>query len=201
MRYIIFFIILIFSYTAKAVDPNYTNQVSDISINSKLANANLPLPYLSRLSVQKNPASINNSSGLSIMSSPGNVNSGYDSAISYDVSDFYRLNKPRLQTALAVPSSLPGEYFMIGLDSGVSSQKLKIGNGLFLGYTNTIDLNQDTFFNYSFGSWFGGKVKETPCYDSYDRAYACKSLTAWSDYKPDYPTQYSYINIKAVKYF
>jgi len=201
MRYIIFFIILIFSYTAKAVDPNYTNQISDISINSKLMNANLPIPYLSRLSVQKNPASINNSSGLSIMSSPGNVNSGYDSAISYNVSDFYRQNKPRLETTLAVPSSLPGEYFTIGLDSGVSSQKLKISNGFFLGYTNTIDLNQDTFFNYSFGSWFGGKVKETPCYDSYNRAYSCKSLTAWSDYKPDYPTQYSYINIKAVKYF
>lgn len=201
MRYLYFSILLVASFSVNAIDTSYSNEVSKISIASKLHNANLPIVYLSRLSIDKNPAVISNASGLSLISPISVVYSGYDSSVSYDVSNFYHMNKPRVQSALTIPTSSPGQYLSIGLDSGVSTQKLNVSSGLFLAYTNTINLNKDTFFNYSFGGWLGGKISESPCYDSFDRAYSCKSLTAWSDYSPIYPAQYRYLSVRAVKLF
>ncbi len=201
MKYMLASLSLVASFSACAVDALYSSEISRISVASKLHNQNLAIPYLSRLSVEKNPATITNASGLSVMSSISVAYSGYDSSISYDVTSFYRMDKPRIQSAVTLPSSSPGEYFTIGLDSGVATQKLSIGSGLFLAYTNTFNVSKDIFFNYSLGSWFGGKISESPCYDSYDRAYACRSLTAWSDYNPKYPTQYKYLSVRAVKFF
>jgi hypothetical protein len=201
MKYLIICAFLMAPLTVKAIDSSYSSDIVRISLLSKLQGKNLPIPYLSRLSVEENPQTLTNASGFAVVSGLTTAISGYDSSVRYDISPFYELKSPRVKGALTMPFSSPGEYFTIGLDTGAAAQKMNVGEAIFFAYTNALSVNKNTFFNYSLGGWFGGKIRETPCYDSYDRAYSCKSLTAWSDYNPNYPTQYRYVSVRVTTFF
>jgi hypothetical protein len=200
MKYLIICAFLMAPLTVKAIDSSYSSDMVRISLLSKLQGKNIPIPYLSRLSIEENPEVLTNASGLAVISRAIAI-SGYDSSVRYDISRFYEMKNPRVKGALTMPFSSPGEYFTIGLDTGAATQKMNVGGAVFFAYTNTLSVNKNTFFNYGFGSWFGGKISETPCYDAYDRAYSCKSLTAWSDYSPSYPTQYRYVSVRITTFF
>lgn len=201
MKYLIICTFLMAPLTVKAIDSSYSSDIVRISLLSKLQGKNIPIPYLSRLSVEESPDTLTNASGITVISGLTAAVSGYDSSVRYDISPFYEMKNPRVKGALTLPFSSPGEYFTIGLDTGAAASKINVGNAIFFAYTDTLSVNKNTFFNYSLGSWFGGKIRETPCYDSYDRAYSCKSLTAWSDYNPNYPTQYRYVSVRVTTFF
>ena len=95
----------------------------------------------------------------------------------------------------------PNTIYSIGFDTGVSTAKISIKPSIFLGVTHVFGINKNSYFLVGGGAWFGGKVSETACYDSYDRAYWCQNLTAWSDYQPSYPQNFEYLDIKYIYRF
>mgnify|MGYP006113928125 FL=1 len=95
----------------------------------------------------------------------------------------------------------PNTIYSIGFDSGVAAQKIKIQKSFFLGLAHVIQVENKSHMVLSVGSWFGGDIKESPCYDLYDRAYWCQNLTSWTDYKPTYPKNLKYIDIRYIRIF
>jgi len=91
--------------------------------------------------------------------------------------------------------------YSIGFDSGVSAEKIKIQKSLFLGAAHVIQLQKKSHLVISAGSWFGGRIKELPCYDAYDREYWCQNLTSWADYKPVYPNILRYLDVRYIYKF
>ncbi len=58
----------------------------------------------------------------------------------------------------------------------------------FLGLAKNFEIDKANTMSVSWGQWFGGKVTERPCLDSYDRQYWCPNLSAWID-RPTLDTQ------------
>jgi hypothetical protein len=137
-----------------------------------------------------------NSSGATVIVANKLVSSGYDADISYDVSEFYRKNNNRAKFISNFLLNKPNTIFSIGFDSGVSAEKIKIEKNLFLGLTHVFQIEKRSNMVISFGSWFGGRIKESPCYDLYDREYWCQNLTSWADYKPAYPKNLGYVDFR-----
>lgn len=142
-----------------------------------------------------------NSSGATVIFSNKIVSSAYDSDISYDVSDFYQKNNNRIRLVSNFILNKPNTVYSIGFDSGVSAKKIKIKQSLFLGLAHVVKVKNKSYMVLSAGSWFGGGIKEYPCYDLFDREYWCQNLTAWSDYNPKYPKKYNYIDVKYIYKF
>lgn len=132
---------------------------------------------------------------------PRLVRSGYDEAISYDLSDMYSYQKPRAALILNFAITTPGTVYSIGFDSGVRTRKLTLKPSFFVGFAQAYALSSREHFAISFGHWFGGSISESPCIDAYDREYWCANLTAWEDYKPDYPGQNRFIDLAYVYRF
>jgi hypothetical protein len=132
---------------------------------------------------------------------PRLVRSGYDEAISYDLSDMYSYQKPRAALILNFAITAPGTVYSIGFDSGVRTKKLSIKPSLFLGFAQAYAFSNRQHVAISVGHWFGGSISESPCIDAYDRQYWCPNLTAWEDYEPEYPEQNRFIDIAYVYRF
>jgi hypothetical protein len=130
--------------------------------------------------------------GSPIFSMPAVVASGYDSSAAYDVSGFYQgLRKTRVNFILNYSTETLGEVISFGFDPGARSEKATVNRALFLGYTRAFMPQRNLALSLSAGAWILGGLSESPCVDSYDRQYDCKSLTAWSDYsQPKYRTPY-----------
>jgi hypothetical protein len=168
----------------------YTQQVTPVSF------------WLSSYNTEKKPMYFTNASGASIMSNPSSVVSGYDSTSTrYSVSNFYALQNDRQRLIGHINGFSKGELFSIGYDSGINAQKLNVNNALYAGYTKTMSLTKSSLTSISLGSWFGGKASESPCVDSYGRQYSCQTLTAWGDYKPNYPKPLAFIDLRHVWVF
>lgn len=136
------------------------------------------------------------------MANSSSVVSGYDSTSTrYSVANFYAQQNDRQRLIGHINGFSKGELFSIGYDSGMNAQKLNVNNAIYAGYTKTMSFTKSSLTAVSFGSWFGGNVSESPCIDSYGRQYSCQSLTAWSDYKPNYPRPLAFIDIKHVWVF
>jgi hypothetical protein len=117
------------------------------------------------------------------------------------MSNFYALQNDHQRLVGHINGFSKGELFSIGYDSGINTQKLNVNNALYAGYTKTMSFTKSSLTAISFGSWFGGRTSERPCIDSYDRQYACQSLTAWGDYKPSYPKPLAFIDLRHVWVF
>ena len=137
-----------------------------------------------------------NSSGATVIVANKLLSSGYDADISYDVSEFYKKNNYRAKFISNFVLNNPNTIFSVGFDSGVSADKIKIEKNLFLGLAHAFQIDKRSHIVISLGSWFGGRIKESPCYDLYDREYWCQNLTSWADYKPEYPKNLSYIDFR-----
>lgn len=75
-----------------------------------------------------------------------------------------------------------------GYDSGLQADKLSVAPSTFLGLAKNFEIDKANTMSVSWGQWFGGKVTERPCLDSYDRQYWCPNLSAWID-RPTLDTQ------------
>lgn len=128
--------------------------------------------------------------GQTILSRRSRTCSIYDSAICFDTSGFYHSSLP--QILLSGYIKLDGNNALIfGLDSGFRSEKVTVSPAAMIGLTHRIYLTtkRDAQFVVEAAGWVGQSVSHTPCYDSYDRAYYCGNLSAWSDFTYDrHPT-------------
>ena len=157
--------------------------------------------FFSTFNMDSNPISFSSAGGLPIAYNPTVVSSAYDRSIKSDVSGFYNYSGYRYKFILNTLPFQPGQIISVGFDSGVNASKLNIRPSFLLGYVDTYKVSERSLFNLSVGSWLGGHISESPCLDSYDRAYWCQNLTAWSDYHPNYPKQTSYIDMKLISRF
>lgn len=142
-----------------------------------------------------------NSSGATVIVSNKIVSSAYDSDISYDVSNFYQKNNNRIRLVSNFILDKPNTIYSIGFDSGVFAEKIIIKKSFFLGLAHVVRVENKSHIVLSAGSWFGGDVKELPCYDFFDREYWCQNLTSWADYRPTYPKNLGYIDIRYIRRF
>ena len=199
-----FFALFLSCATSCAIgaDAQYRGYVTSASMMSYTGQLS-PTPFwISSFTAESKPQYFTNSSGASIIANPQTVVSAYDSTASrYDVSNFYALKSDRHKLISHIHGFNQGELFSIGYDTGINSQKLTMNNSFFAGYTKTFSFTKMSLTSFSFGSWFGGSINESPCIDSYGRQYSCQSLTAWTDYKPNYPRPLSFLDVKHVWVF
>ena len=124
--------------------------------------------------------------GQSLMSLPSHVCSIYDPSICFEVGTFYHAAMPQiLLSGLLV---LDGNDAIIwGIDSGFKSEKLAVSPSLLLGLSKRWfpSEKRDSQFIVEASGWLGQSVSHTPCYDTFNRAYYCGNLSAWSDFSYD----------------
>jgi hypothetical protein len=195
-------IFLIIPLTAFSGDAQHRSIISNLALASAIDRPLRNMVWISSLDITtKRNDSFLNSSGSTVISGNKLVSSGYDPDITYDVSKFYKKNNYRIQFISNFVLNKPNTIYSIGFDSGVAAQKIKIQNSFFLGLAHVIRVENKSHMVLSVGSWFGGDVKESPCYDLYDRAYWCQNLTSWTDYSPMYPKNLKYIDIRYIRIF
>lgn len=202
MRVFSFLVLLLLSINVFAADTftrNYAIQTSMTSYTDQIKPVGF---WLSSFSSDKKPMYFTNASGMSIMANPSSAVSAYDSTSTrYGMSNFYALQNDHQRLVGHINGFSKGELFSIGYDSGINAQKLNVNNSVYAGYTKTMSFTKSSLTAISFGSWFGGRTSERPCIDSYERQYACQSLTAWGDYKPSYPKPLAFIDLRHVWVF
>jgi len=129
-------------------------------------------------------------------SAPAYASSAYDGTIGYDISKFYSAKKNRISV---IANKYIGEdrwLVSFGIDNGSRSEKLDISNSAFAGISKAFTLNKNTYLYVSSGKWWGGKITERPCIDSYDREYWCPNLTSWADRPATNTTKAGYIDMR-----
>lgn len=134
--------------------------------------------------------------GQNLMSRQSRTCSLYDSSICFDTGHFYKPAMP--QTVLSGFAKLDGSNALLfGFDTGFQAQKINVSPAIMLGLSHRTYLSErrDAQFIFEVAGWLGQSVSHTPCYDSYNRAYYCGNLSAWSDfsYNP-HPTE-TYIKL------
>jgi hypothetical protein len=202
MKNLVIACMLVISSNTFAADTFTRNYAIQMSMTSHTDQVKPVSFWISSYSTEKKPMYFTNASGASIMSNPSSVVSGYDSTSTrYSVSNFYALQNDRQRLVGHINGFSKGELFSIGYDSGISAQKLNVNNALYAGYTKSMSFTKSSLTAISFGSWFGGKTSESPCVDSYGRQYSCQTLTAWGDYKPNYPKPLAFIDLRHVWVF
>ena len=189
----------VLSFAADSFTRNYVIQASVASLNGQTGSS---LFWISSYLQENKPAYFTNASGMTVLANPSSIVSAYDSTSTrYSMSKFYSLNNDHMKLIGHMNGFNKGEIFSIGYDSGTSTQKLSINSALYAGYTKTLSFSKSSITSLSIGSWFGGKIGESPCIDSYGRAYSCQTLTAWSDYKPSYPKPLAFLDLRHVWVF
>ncbi|MDX8386261.1 MAG: hypothetical protein R8M11_07075 [Gallionella sp.] len=128
--------------------------------------------------------------------------SGYDEVICYSLGDFYKPSADQLiLTGFYKIDS--NKILSYGVNSGFSSQKLSVTPAILIGgatrfYTSK---DKDSHLIIEGNYWFGSKVDHKPCFDSFDRAYFCGNLTAWSDFDYDHSPDSFNVKIWYAKIF
>ena len=195
------FILLIPLFTF-AGDAQHRSNITSLALASAIDRPIQNIFWISAFSVNlKNEETFLNSSGATILPVKKVISSSYDTDVTYDISNFYENRKSRIKLIANFKLSSNNTTYSVGIDSGVAASKINIQKSFFVGATHVIQLNKQSHMVWSTGSWFGGSIKESPCLDSYDREYWCQNLTAWADYKPVYPKNFSYIDIKYIYRF
>lgn len=193
-------VLILYSEFCIANDISHRNEIIKVSLQSNINKIHGNRYFFSDLSyITKTPRYLNDASGQFIASRPRIVRSIYDDTIEYDVTEKYDLLKARLSFKANYISNQI--IYTIGFDSGVITPKLQVNKSFMIGMTIFKQSSNRSLFIFGFGGWLGGKISESPCYDSYDREYWCQNLVAWSDYKPNYPLKNRYLDIKYLRFF
>lgn len=139
---------------------------------------------------------------LSLMQRPNNVCSSYDSDICFDVSRFYKADRPQL--GLVGLFALNGSTMLQwGFNTGYDSPKMTVSPSLLVGLAKRFYLsdNRDSHFIIEASQWIGASVKHRPCLDDFNRQYYCGSISAWSDFSYDRHPQSAFMKITYEKLF
>jgi len=154
------------------------------ALTAKHMNIKVAWPWLAELEVDATPHTIRAADGRALLRRPTVVASRYDASARYDLSRFYRAKSPRLRFRLHYAGRARGEVITVGLDSGYAADKITVKPALLLGYARAFEVRKNFYLTAGISGVIGGRVSEKACFDSYDRAYYCPTLTAWSDHRP-----------------
>lgn len=202
MKLIFTLVCLVIPFASSSGDVQHRSIIPNLALASSIDRPLRNIFWISNIdfTVKSNDFFIN-SSGASVIVANKIVSSAYDADISYDVSKFYAKNNNRVKLISNFIFNRPNTIYSIGFDSGVNAEKIKIEKNLFLGFAHVLHLQKKSHLVISLGSWFGGGIKELPCYDVYDREYWCQNLTSWADYKPTYPKNLGYVDFRYIHRF
>jgi len=156
-------------------------QVAGYALTARHLNIKVAWPWLAEMQVSTNPHTIHAADGRRLMRRPQRVASHYDPSARYDLSRFYRPHAPRLRFKMRYAGRRSGEVISLGLDTGYAARKITVRPALLLGYARAFRVRRNFYLTAGLSGTIGGRVSEKACYDSYDRAYYCPTLTAWSD--------------------
>jgi len=173
--------LLMMACAALANDIEHIRAVELVLIQSIGNPKQSDLPFISTLEIDRENKWFTRSSGRALLNINTDANSAYDSAIKYNIGSFYKSDNPRARMIFNLKEPFTQTLFSLGYDNGMKSQKLDISRSWFAGVARAFELQTHSHLIVSMGAWLGEKVKERPCYDSYDREYWCPNLTAWSD--------------------
>ena len=157
--------------------------------------------FISSLDIRHEKGIFLKNTGDFAFSAPAYANSAYDGEIGYDISKFYLAKNNRISI---IANKYIGEdrwLLSFGLDNGSKSEKFDMSSSVFAGISKSFTLNKNTYLYLSSGKWWGGKVTERPCIDSYDREYWCPNLTSWADRPATNTTRAGYIDIRFQYFF
>lgn len=164
-------------------------------------NSRIYYPFFSSVDILKENGRFTRSSGWYLIDVQPVASSYYDPKVSFDITKFYESEKKRVR--FIINYQLPNTSFFIsyGYDSGTKAEKIEISNSIFFGLSQALSIQKRHFLFYSWGHWYGEKIKEKPCLDSYDREYWCPSLIAWKD-RPHFASrQETYLDLRYVYVF
>ena len=157
----------------------------------------IPYPFISTIEGSREEGVFRDSAGLLVYSAPRSARSEYDKANLYDLTDFYKSSRLRSRIVLNMAEPYTQIYVSAGIDTGSNAPKLSVSKSYFLGLTRGFKLKSNQYLIASAGKWFGMRLSERPCLDSYDREYWCPALVAWAD-RPqvNQPKAESYLDVK-----
>ncbi len=115
---------------------------------------------------------------------PGKVVcSGYDAAVCASTDAFYRFKSQTLLKMTLVGTITESWGTRITVSTGAKAEKLEIEPRIVLGIIRAHAFTKRDSMTTEMYNSIGGRVRNKPCLDSYDREYYCGNLTAWSDYQ------------------
>lgn len=181
MKYLIAFVAAVLSGQCLGDDSTQRRLILNELKRSTKSDIKIDMPFVSQLVVRNERGIFLKNTGEVLFSAPERAFSGYDSAIAHDVGKFYQAENNRVNIIINKYLGSTGVLASIGFDGGSTTEKFKVSNSKYLGLARSISFGSRSTLYVSTGRWFGGKVSESPCIDSYDREYWCPNLTAWTD--------------------
>ncbi len=163
--------------------------------------AKIDFPFISTLYVVKENGRFTRSSGWHLIDVKPIAYSAYDPNVSYDVSRFYQSVNTRIRFISNYQLPKTGVFLSYGYDTGTKAEKIEITKSFFLGISQSFNPKKSHFFFYSWGHWYGEKITEKPCYDSYDREYWCPNLIAFKDRPILQNRQENYMDLRYIWVF
>lgn len=154
------------------------------ALTAKHLNIKVAWPWLAEMSVDAEPHTIRAADGRALLHRPTVVASAYDASARYDLSRFYRPKSPRVRFKMRYAGRQRGEVISVGIDTGYAADKITVRPALLLGYARAFEVRKNFYLTAGVSGVIGGRVSEKACFDSYDRAYYCPTLTAWRDHRP-----------------
>ena len=186
---------------AHADDLAHRKSMMQLAMITAENNNAIEFPFLSTGELMRETTSFSRSSGSLLTTVAPLATSAYDSSVVYDVASFYKSQNMRLRFIINYAEPVSKVFFSFGYDSGMVAEKLEITKSFFLGLTKGLKIKKNNFLLASAGQWFGGRVSESPCLDSYDREYWCPNLTAWIDRPAVIQRQEKYAEIRYIFLF
>lgn len=180
--------VLLLSTHVVASEDEHRQTVLRLLMMARAEPALVRYPVLSDVYFMKENGSFTQSSGRSFLSVPRTAYSAYDASVAYPLTPFYTPKKTRYRWITNYVEPFSQWLISFGYDSGLQADKLSVAPSTFLGLAKTFEIDKTNTMSVSWGQWFGGKVTERPCLDSYDRQYWCPNLSAWID-RPTLDTQ------------
>ena len=163
--------------------------------------ARIDYPFLSTVDIIKENGRFTRSSGWYIMDVQPVASSTYDPTVAYDITKFYQSSNTRVRFISNYQLQKTGFFISYGYDSGTKSEKLQVSKSFFVGASQAFNVQKSHFFFYSVGRWYGEKITQKPCLDSYDREYWCPSLIAWKDRPVIQDRQESFVDLRYIFVF
>jgi hypothetical protein len=184
-----------------ADDLEHRRSIARVALLAEERNIPIGFPFPSTGEAGFENGRFTRSSGMPLINVSSTAASAYDTTVVHDISGFYKSQNLRYRFILNYLEPMSKSFVSLGIDSGTKTEKLTINKSLFIGLTKAITIQKNNFIYASAGHWFGGKISESPCLDSYGREYYCPNLTAWTDRPNLVQMQEKYIEIKYILKF
>lgn len=183
---------------SKANDLEHRIFLNRLALQVEEKNILIGIPFPSTVDAGLENGHFTRSSGMPLINVNSIAASAYDTSIVHDISGFYKSQSLRFRFILNYFEPISKSFVSFGVDSGTTTEKLTVNKSLFIGLTKAVKIQKNNYIYASVGQWFGGKITESSCLDSYDREYYCPNLTAWADRPKMVQTEEKYIEIKYI---